>query len=180
MSRRRTSMSSFPLESNLFLLSSETLDGRVLLRNPWSSVRPKSVLARPHALGHTPLPAWPFLTLGSLGSSNSSVCIGGRCGTLCLRRGTRGHTLDHNDSELGFRLGTGSMLSPQSLRGYPLETPSPSRLRLHSCVRYLGGPPRGPPHVGMPMKRRSALDRFGPPLRESPGLIGGRRDAERA
>jgi hypothetical protein len=28
------------------------------------------------------------------------------------------------------------MLSPESFRGCPLETPPPSRLRLHSCARY--------------------------------------------
>jgi hypothetical protein len=43
----------FPLENNLFLLSSETLDGVVLLRHPHCSpVRPRSVLT-PGAWAHT-------------------------------------------------------------------------------------------------------------------------------
>src|ERR1039457_4386812 len=46
-------MHPFPLENNLFLLSSETLDGVVLVRHPHCSpVRPRSVLA-PGAWAYT-------------------------------------------------------------------------------------------------------------------------------
>src|SRR5208337_827058 len=64
----------FPLENNLFLRSSETLDGVVLVRHPLLLSSPPQKRAGHRCLGIHLIPAWPFLILGSQSSELWSRC----------------------------------------------------------------------------------------------------------